>query len=54
MREQLASRGLIGADDLDLMTVVDEAEDVVDTIFAFYERRGIAPTSSEFEQMLYL
>ena len=54
MRDQLASRGLIRPDDLDLMTVVDEAQDVLETIFAFYERRSIAPTSSEFEQMLYL
>ena len=54
MREQLATRGLIRPDDLDLMTVVDDAQSVVDTIFEFYERRSIAPTSSEFEQMLYL
>jgi predicted Rossmann-fold nucleotide-binding protein len=54
MRDQLATRGLIRPDDLDLMTVVDKAEDVVDVIFAFYERRSIEPTSSEIEQMLYL
>ncbi len=54
MRDQLASRGLIKPDDLDLMHIVDEAQDVIDTIFGFYERRSLAPTSSEFEQMLYL
>jgi len=54
MRDQLSSRGLIRPDDLDLMQIVDEAQDVIDTIFGFYERRSLAPTSTEFEQMLYL
>ena len=54
MRDQLAARGLIRPDDLDLMQIVDEAQDVIDTIFEFYERRSLAPTSTEFEQMLYL
>ena len=54
MRTQLATRGLIAMDDLDLMRVVDDADAVVDAIFEFYERRSLAPTSSEFEQMLYL
>ncbi len=54
MRGQLVTRGLVRPDDLDLMTVVDTAEDVIEVIFAFYERRSIEPTSSEIEQMLYL
>ena len=54
MRQQLTARGLIGDDDLDLMRVVDDADAVVAAIFEFYERRSLVPTTSEFEQMLYL
>ncbi len=54
MRNQQLDHGVISATDLDLMTVVDDAQAVVDAIFAFYEQRGFAPTPAEREQMLYL
>lgn len=54
MKDQQLRAGVISPQDLELMTVVDDADAVVDTIFAFYERRGFAPTPAEREQMLYL
>ncbi len=54
MRSDLLSRRLIGADDLNLMSVCDTPDEVLETIFAFYAHRGFAPTPSEREQLLYL
>jgi len=54
MRDQQLGAGVISPGDLELMTLVDDAQAVVDAIFAFYERRGFAPTPTEREQMLYL
>lgn len=54
MRDELVTGGVISATDLDLMTVVDDAQSVVDAIFAFYSQRGFTPTAAEREQMLYL
>jgi len=46
--------GMIEPGDLDLMQVIEEPEAIVEAIFAFYERRGLAPTRSERERMLNL
>ena len=54
MREQQVGGGVVSASDLELMTLVDDAQSVVDAIFAFYEQRGFGPTPAEREQMLYL
>jgi uncharacterized protein (TIGR00730 family) len=54
MRDVLVARGLIGADDIDLMTLVDDDDAVVDAIFDFYEARGFAQSATERELMLYL
>ena len=54
MRERLVTDGMIAATDLDLMQVVDDAQLVVDAIFAFYEKRGFAQGRDEREQSLYL
>lgn len=54
MRHQLAGRALISPEDLDLMTVCDEPQEVVDAIFAFYANRDLTQTASERELMLYL
>jgi uncharacterized protein (TIGR00730 family) len=54
MRDELLNRKLINASDLDLMTVCDTPEAVVDAIFAFYQQRGVTPTALEREQLLYL
>jgi uncharacterized protein (TIGR00730 family) len=54
MRERLAADGMIGASDLDLMTVADESDAVVDAIFDFYDKRGFAQSAAEREKLLYL
>jgi uncharacterized protein (TIGR00730 family) len=54
MRSTLAARGMIDAQDIDLMTLVDDDEAVVDAIFDFYEARGFDQSASEREQLLYL
>jgi uncharacterized protein (TIGR00730 family) len=53
-RATLVAQGMIGAQDMNLMTLVDEPAAVVDHIFDFYDKRGFAATASEREQMLYL
>jgi uncharacterized protein (TIGR00730 family) len=54
MRERLAGEGMIDATDLDLIQVCNEPKDVVDTIFAFYEKRGFQPSPAEREVLLNL
>jgi len=54
MRERLAAEGMIGPNDLDLLQVYDKPQDVVDAIFAFYEKRGFAPSPAEREVLLNL
>jgi hypothetical protein len=45
---------MIAATDLDMMTIVDSSDAVVNAIFDFYDARGFSQTASEREQMLYL
>lgn len=54
MRSTLVERGMIGAADIDLMTLVDDDDAVVDAIFDFYEARGFALSATERELLLYL
>ena len=54
MRERLAAENMIGPNDLDLLQVYDKPQDVVDAIFAFYEKRGFAPSPAEREVLLNL
>ncbi|MCU0764715.1 MAG: TIGR00730 family Rossman fold protein [Burkholderiaceae bacterium] len=54
MRETLVARGMIAAADIELMTLVDDDDAVVDAIFDFYEARGFAQSATERELMLYL
>ena len=54
MRDKLVAEGMIGADDLDLIQVIDEPQDVVNAVFDFYEKRGFEPSATERESMLYL
>ena len=53
-RGTLATEGLISADDLSLMQIIEEPEAIVDAIFDFYEGRGFQPTREEREKMLNL
>jgi len=54
MRERLAAEGMIDAADLSLLQVCNEPEQVVDAIFAFYEKRGFEPSPAEKEVLLNL
>ena len=54
MREQLAGNGLIALEDLDLMQLIDDPDQVVETIFKFYETRGFIPSALERERLMYL
>ena len=54
MSDRLVDEGMIAADDMKLMQVIDEPEAVVDAIFEFYEGRGFQPTNEERQKMLNL
>jgi predicted Rossmann-fold nucleotide-binding protein len=54
MRERLQGEGMIGPSDLDLLQVYDDPQQVVDAIFAFYSKRGFAPSPAEREVLLNL
>ena len=53
-RSRLVEEGMIGASDIDLLQVCDEPKQVVDAIFAFYDKRGFEPSPAEREVMLNL
>jgi len=53
-RDRLVGEGMIGADDVDLMRVIDDPDAIVEAIFHFYENRGFQPTAEEREKMLNL
>ena len=54
MEDRLVGEGMIGAQDMQLMQVIEEPEAVVEAIFRFYENRGFVPTREEREKMLNL
>lgn len=54
MRGSLMANGLISAEDLDLMKVVDDPAEVVEAIFDFYQSRGFSPTPTERELLFSL
>jgi hypothetical protein len=54
MKERLASEGMIDSSDLDLIQICNEPQEVVDTIFHFYEKRGFQPLPAEREVLLNL
>ena len=54
MRERLAGEGMIDPTDLDLLQVCNRPQEVVDTIFSFYEKRGFQPSPAEREVLLNL
>lgn len=53
-RDQLITNRLISPEDIDLMQVIDSADEVVETIFNFYETRGFAPTEVDRDRLMYL
>jgi len=50
----LVAEKTIGPEDMDLLTVVDKADEVVDAIFGHYENRGFEPSPEEREILLEL
>lgn len=53
-RDRLVMEGMVSADDLELIQVIDRPEDVVEAIFKHYETRGFAPLPFEREMLLNL
>lgn len=53
-KETLIREGVIGSTDLELFVVVDRPEDVLDTIFRYYEASGFEPSEEEKEIQLNL
>jgi uncharacterized protein (TIGR00730 family) len=54
IQERLVSEGMIDDSDCRLLQVVNEPQQVVDAIFAFYEKRGFEPSPAEREVLLNL
>jgi uncharacterized protein (TIGR00730 family) len=54
VRDRLVAEGMIAPEDVDLMRVIDEPGEVVDAIFAHYEKRGFMPSLAEREIQLNL
>ncbi len=50
----LITNGVIDQGDLELIQVLNDPQEVVDAIFAYYESRGFEPSAEEKEQMLDL
>ncbi len=53
-RDTLVSQGTISPADLDLVTVCNEPQEVVEAIFRYYEHRGFEPTEEEEEKQVML
>jgi hypothetical protein len=53
-RTRLVEEGMIDASDIDLVQICNRPQEVVDAIFAFYEKRGFEPSPAEREVMLNL
>ena len=54
LRDRMVSEGMIDADDVNLIQVIDEPEGVVEAIFNHYEKRGFTLTAAEREAQLNL
>ncbi|MFQ5470310.1 MAG: TIGR00730 family Rossman fold protein [Gammaproteobacteria bacterium] len=53
-KDALVANGTISEEDLDLFTLLDEPQAVVDKIFRHYEERGFEPSAEEQEKLLEL
>src|SRR6202171_2305100 len=54
MRDKLVGEGMISANDLDLMRIIEEPDAIVEAIFDYYESRGFQPSRAERDKMLNL
>jgi predicted Rossmann-fold nucleotide-binding protein len=53
-RARLVKDGMIGEEDMELFSIVDSADEVLDTIFRFYETSGFEISEKEREIKLNL
>jgi hypothetical protein len=53
-KDTLVAQGMVLESDLDLFVLLDEPQDVVDTIFRYYETSGFEPSAEEEEIQLNL
>lgn len=53
-RQVLIPEGTINPEDMDLITVLDEPQDVLQAIFRYYEHRGFEPSAEEEQIQLNL
>jgi len=53
-KQTLVAEGTIDNNDLELFSVVDSAEEVLEVIFRYYEESGFAPSEEEREIKLNL
>lgn len=53
-RNTLVEQGMINAEDVNLISIIDEPEAVVCAIFDHYEKQGFEPNAREREIQLYL
>ena len=53
-RDSMLTAGTIRQEDLDLITMIDDTDEVVSAIFNHYEKRGFAPSAAETEALLNL
>lgn len=53
-RQSLVQEGMISAEDMNLIEVIDEPAGVVDAIFKFYETRGFEMSASERDMLFSL
>ncbi len=54
MKERLAGEGMIDPTDVELVQLCNKPQEVVEAIFAFYEKRGFQPSPAEREVLLNL
>jgi uncharacterized protein (TIGR00730 family) len=53
-KEKLVAEGMVNAEDIDLIQLIDQPEQVVEAIFKHYESRPFGPLPNERELMLNL
>ena len=54
LESTLVKEGMIAAEDMDLIRVLDKPADILDAIFTHYEHRGFEPSAEEAEILLDL
>jgi predicted Rossmann-fold nucleotide-binding protein len=53
-KKTLVTEGVISPEDLNLFSIADSADEVIDTIFNYYEKSGFEPSQEEEEIALNL